>query len=132
MIPFYILYTCAVLPPAQPSVYVMSIEATSISLYWSVLVVTSSEVVWQVVSSSENVNSTREMTSGSLTSNNYTIELLESSTIYNITITLSNSAGSTDSQSILISTLTILTVTEKCNETQKFNCVQRNTLHIHH
>ena len=113
-----IFYTCAVEPPDKPSVYVTSIEATSITLFWSVSsdsVVTSSEVMWQMISNGGNVNSGKRMTSGRLTSDNYTIESLKSSTMYNITITLSNSVGNTNSQSVLISTLTILTVAENCS-----------------
>ena len=43
-------------------------------------------------------------TSGSLTDTSYTIEGLESTTIYTITVTVSNTAGSTDSQPIIVST----------------------------
>ena len=42
--------------------------------------------------------------SGSLTDTSYTIEGLESTTIYTITVTVSNTAGSTDSQPIIVST----------------------------
>ena len=45
-----------------------------------------------------------ERTSGSLTDTSYTIEGLESTTIYTITVTVSNTAGSTDSQPIIVST----------------------------
>ena len=81
---------------------VTSITATSISLSWSVpsgSVVTSSEVMWREASSG-----TSEGTSGSLTDTSYTIDQLESTTIYNITVTVSNTAGSTDSQPVIIST----------------------------
>ena len=89
--------------PGQPSVSaVTSITATSISLSWSVpsgSVVTSSEVMWREASSG-----TSEGTSGSLTDTSYTIDQLESNTDYNVTVTVSNTAGSTDSQPIIIST----------------------------
>ena len=87
--------------PGQPSVSVTSITATSISLSWSVpsgSVVNSSEVMWREASSGN------EGTSGSLTDTSYTIHQLESTTIYTITVTVSNPAGSTDSQPIIIST----------------------------
>ena len=42
--------------------------------------------------------------SGPLTDSSYTIEDLESTTIYTITVTVSNTAGSTDSQPIIVST----------------------------
>ena len=89
--------------PDQPSVSaVTSITATSISLSWSVpsgSVVTSSEVMWREASSG-----TSEGTSGSLTDTSYTIDQLESTTDYNVTVTVSNTAGSTDSQPVIIST----------------------------
>ena len=77
---------------------VTAITATSISLSWSVpsgSVVTSSEVMWREASSG-----TSEGTSGSLTDTSYTIDQLESTTIYTITVTVSNTAGSTDSHPI--------------------------------
>ena len=85
--------------PGQPCVSVTSITATSISLSWSVpggSVVTTSEVMWREASSGT--------TSGSLTDTSYTIDQLESNTIYTITVTVSNTAGSTDSQPVIIST----------------------------
>ena len=97
----------AVLLPAQPTVSVLSIEATSISLSWSVpsdSVVASSEVVWGVAISSGGGDGTRERTSGSLNGNSYTLESLESDSLYTIIIILSNVAGSTDSQPIFVST----------------------------
>ena len=96
------LYMHVVPAPGQPIVSaVTSITATSISLSWSVpsgSVVTSSEVMWREASSG-----TSEGTSGSLTDTSYTIDQLESTTI-TITITVSNTAGSTDSQPVIIST----------------------------
>ena len=81
---------------------VTTVTATSISLSWSVpsgSVVTSSEVMWREASSG-----TSEGTSGSLTDTSYTIDQLESTTIYTITVTVSNTAGTTDSQPVIIST----------------------------
>ena len=92
-------FLCVVSVPGQPRVSaVTSITATSISLSWSVpsgSVVTSSEVMWREASSG-----TSEGTSGSLTDTSYTIDQLESNTIYTITVTVSNTAGSTDSHPI--------------------------------
>ena len=93
---------CIVSASSQPSVSVTAITFTSISLSWSVpsgSVVTSSEVMWKEASSG-----TSEGTSGTLTDTSYTIDQLESTTIYNITVTVSNTAGSTDSQPVIIST----------------------------
>ena len=81
---------------------VTSITATSISLSWSVLsdsVVTSYEVMWR-----ETDSGATEMTSDSLTDTSYTIEQLDSTTIYTITVTASNTAGNTDSLPVIIST----------------------------
>ena len=67
---------------------VVSIAATSISLSWSVpsdSVVTSSKVTWQELS-----NGGITSTSGSITDTSYTIEELESTTIYNVTVTVAN------------------------------------------
>ena len=85
----------AVSLPGQPSVSVTSITATSISLSWSVpsdSVVTSYAVMWR-----ETDSGATEMTSGSLTDTSYTIEQLDSTTIYTITVTAANQAGNTDS-----------------------------------
>ena len=81
---------------------VVSITATSISLSWSVpsdSVVTSSKVTWQELSSSGIT-----YTSGSITDTSYTIGGLKSTTVYNITITVTNTIVSTDSHPIIIST----------------------------
>ena len=83
-----------VLVPGQPSIREVSITATTISLSWSVpgeSVVTSYEVMWQRSSSSAG-------TSGEITnsSTSYTIEGLESDTLYSITVRVANPAGSTD------------------------------------
>ena len=82
---------------------VASISATSISLSWSVpsdSVVISSQVIWQVVDSSIGAFGS----SGSLTDTSYTIEGLVTTTIYNITVIVTNTAGSTESQPIIVST----------------------------
>ena len=92
----------AVIVPGQPSVSVTSITATSISLSWSVpsdSVVTSYEVMWR-----ETDSGATEMTSGSLTDTSYTIEQLDSTTIYTITVTASNTGGDTFSLPVIIST----------------------------
>ena len=57
--------------------------------------VTSSEVMWREASSG-----TSEGTSGSLTDTSYTIDQLKTTTIYTITVTVSNIVGSTDSHPI--------------------------------
>ena len=93
---------CSVVVPGQPSVSVTSITATSISLSWSVPsgpVVTSYEVMWHEAGSGMT-----EMTSGSLTDTSYTIEQLDSTTIYTITVIAINSAGNTDGLPVIIST----------------------------
>ena len=82
---------------------VASISATSISLSWSVpsdSVVISSQVIWQVVDSSIGAFGS----SGSLTDTSYTIEGLVTTTIYNITVIVTNTAGSTESHPIIVST----------------------------
>ena len=87
-------FLCSVLLPGQPSVSVTSITAASISLCWSVPSgsVTSYEVMWR-----ETDSGATEMTSGSLTDTSYTIEQLDSTTIYTIIVTATNQAGDTDS-----------------------------------
>ena len=96
-------FLCSVLLPGQPSVSVSSITATSISLSWSDSVVTSYEVMWR-----ETDSGTTEMISGSLTDTSYTIEQLDSTTIYTVTVTATNQAGNTDSLPVIISTGTPL------------------------
>ena len=89
--------------PDQPSVRVTSITSTSISLSWNVpsgSVVTSYEVMWRALSSGDEANNDGG-TSGSITSTSYTIQKLKSFTIYNITLTVTNAAGSTVSQPII-------------------------------
>ena len=85
--------------PGQPIMSaVTSITATSISLSWSVpsgSVVTSSEVMWREASSG-----TSEGTSGSLTDTSYTIDQLESTTIYiSLSLYLTQSGALTANQS---------------------------------
>ena len=83
---------------------VSAITATSISLSWSVASgsVTRSEVVWR------ETDRGTESSSGSLTGTSYTIDQLESTTIYTVTVRASNVAGTTDSQLITFSTGIIL------------------------
>ena len=77
-----------------------SITASSISLSWSVAngSVASWEVVWR------ETDRGTESSSGSLTGTSYTIDQLESTTIYTVTVRASNVAGTTDSQPIIFST----------------------------
>ena len=85
----------------QVNVVVTAITATSISLSWSVVggSVARSEVVWR------ETDRGTESSSGSLTGTSYTIDQLESTTIYTVTVRASNAAGiATDSQSIIVST----------------------------
>ena len=57
-----------------------------------------SEVVWR------ETDRGAESSSGSLTGTNYTIDQLESTTIYTVTVRASNAARITDSQPITFST----------------------------
>ena len=86
--------------PGQVNVIVSAITATSISLSWSVASgsVARSEVVWR------ETDRGTESSSGSLTGASYTIDQLESTTIYTVTVRASNVAGTTDSQLITFST----------------------------
>ena len=81
-------------------VSVSSISATSISLSWSVASgrVASWEVVWRPTDRGI------ESTSGSLPGNTYTIHHLDSSTIYTVTVTATNAAGTTESTHMYFST----------------------------
>ena len=91
--------------PGQPTVSVTSTTATSISLSWSVpsgSEVTSYEVMWRALSSGDKANDDGGSgTSGSITSTSYTIQELESNTVYNITVTVTNAAGIAVSQPII-------------------------------
>ena len=92
--------------PSQPDVVVTTTTATSISLFWSVpsgSEVTSSEVMWRVISSSDDGSSSTS-SSGSIASTSYTIQELETNTLYLITVTVTNAAGSTVSQPVIITT----------------------------
>ena len=83
------------------NVVVTAITTTSISLSWSVVggSVARSEVVWR------ETDRGTEGSSGSLTGTSYTIDQLESTTIYTVTVRASNAAGfMTDSQPIIVST----------------------------
>ena len=97
--------------PGQPHITAISATATSISLSWASTgsVVTSYEVMWQALSSNTDTilgtDSDEESgTSGTITDTSYTIEELESTTIYNVTVTVTNAAGSSESHPIRITT----------------------------
>ena len=79
---------------------VSSITASSISLSWSVASgsVASWEVVWR------ETDRGTESSSGSLTGTSYTIDQLESTTIYTVTVRASNAVGTSNSQPITFST----------------------------
>ena len=82
---------------------ITSITSTSISLSWNALsgsVVTHYEVMWQALSDDGGSG-----TSGSITSTSYTIQELESNTVYSVTGTVTNAAGSTVSQPIIITSM---------------------------
>ena len=95
--------------PGQPSIIVTSITSTSISLSWSVpsgSVVTSYEVMWRALSRGDEANDDGGSgTSGSITSTSYTIQELESNTIYSVSVTVTNIAGTTVSQPINITSM---------------------------
>ena len=82
------------------SVSVSSITASSISLSWSVA--SGSVASWEVVR--RETDRGTESSSGSLTGTSYTIDQLESTTIYTVTVRASNVAGTTDSLPITFST----------------------------
>ncbi|CAI8037924.1 Receptor-type tyrosine-protein phosphatase F [Geodia barretti] len=86
--------------PRQVFVSVSSITATSISLSWSVSSgrVASWEVVWRPTDRGT------ESTSGPLSGTTYTIQQLDPSTNYTLTVSATNVAGTTDSTPILFST----------------------------
>ena len=64
--------------------------------------VTSYEVMWRAISSGDEANDDGGSgTSGSITSASYTIQKLESNTVYNITVTVTNAAGIAVSQPII-------------------------------
>ena len=86
--------------PGPVNVVVTAITDTSISLSWSVVggSVARSEVVWR------ETDRGTESSSGSLTGTSYTIDQLDSTTIYTVIVRASNAAGTTNSQLITIST----------------------------
>ena len=91
----------SVTPPGQVNVEVTAITATSISLFWSVVggSVVRSEVVWR------ETDRGTESSSGSLTATSYTIDQLESTTIYTVIVRASNAAGiMTESQPLTFPT----------------------------
>ena len=76
-----------------------AITATSISLSCGQCgSVARSEVVWR------ETDRGTESSSGSLTGTSYTIDQLESTTIYTVTVRASNVAGTTDSQLLVVPT----------------------------
>ena len=98
--------------PDKPSVNVDSTTATSISLSWTSTgsEVISSEVMWRAFnrggSTTKTDNDEGIGTSGSITSNSYTIENLKSGTNYSITVKVTNRAGSSTSNPITVFTYT--------------------------
>ena len=80
--------------PGVVSVSVSSITASSISLSWSVASgsVASWEVVWR--ETDRETDRGNENSSGSLTGTSYTIDQLESTTIYTVTVSVKLSKGS--------------------------------------
>ena len=100
--------------PGVVSVSVSSITASSISLSWSVASgsVASWEVVWR------ETDRGTESSSGSLTGTSYTIDQLESTTIYTVTVRASNAVGASSSQPITFSTgkhISFLTASSSCS-----------------
>ena len=90
----------------KPSISAVSNTASSISLSWSIprdSVVDSYEVTWEELSNDGGDIST----SGNITDTNYTLKKLQSTTIYNITVTVTNIFGTTHSHPIIISTGTL-------------------------
>ena len=59
--------------------------------------------MWRVISSSDDGSSSTR-SSGSITSTSYTVQELETNTLYLITVTVTNAAGSTVSQPVIITT----------------------------
>ena len=109
-----IIHTYPPVPaPGQPRINVTSISSTSISLSWSVpsgSVVTSYEVIWRALSSGDEANDDGGSgTSGSITSTSYTIQELESNTVYSVTVTVTNASGSTVSQPVIITSMRFAT-----------------------
>ena len=62
--------------------------------------------MWRALSSGDQANDDGGSgTSGNITSTSYTIQELESNTIYSVTVTVTNAAGSTVSQPIIITSM---------------------------
>ena len=95
----------SIIVPGRPSITTVNPSTSSISLSWSVpsgSVVTSYEVMWRALSSGDEANDDGGSgTSGSITSTSYTVQELESNTIYNITVTVINAAGIAVSQPVI-------------------------------
>ena len=95
--------------PDKLSVDIDSTTATSISLSWTSTgsEVISSEVMWRVFnrgSTTKTDDDEGSGTSGSITSNSYTVENLKGGTNYSITVTVTNRAGSSTSNPITVFT----------------------------
>ena len=59
--------------------------------------------MWRALSSSDEANDDGGSgTSGSITSTSYTIQELDNNNVYSVTVTVTNAAGSTVSQPIII------------------------------
>ena len=68
--------------------------------------------MWRALSSGDEANDDGgSETSGSITSTSYTIRELKSITVYSVTVTVTNAAGSTVSQPIIISSMIVSTNT---------------------
>ena len=87
---------------------VTSITTSAISLSWSVpsgVVANSYEVMWQALSDSNGSpigdDEGLSGTGGSINSTSYTVEGLESNTVYNITVTVNTAFQSSGSESII-------------------------------
>ena len=94
--------TVVVSSPGEVLVSVVSISATSISLSWSV---SSGGRVdsWEVaVRQPDNRGTTKS--SGPLSLTTYTISQLEPTTLYTLTVSATNVAGTTNSTPIIVST----------------------------
>ena len=118
---------CFVLVP-PPGVVSVSVSSTALS--WSVASdsVASSEVVWR------ETDRGTESSSGSLTGTSYTIDQLESTTIYTVTVRATNVAGTTDSHTIFISTGICRVADRVCshnaNTAPRSDCSELNTVPI--
>ena len=94
---YYYISAIVSAPPPQPIVNVSSKTAASISLSWSVpsaAEVTSSEVIWREASSDHGSRDG---------SSSYDVQDLDNTTIYAVSVTVTNEVGSTVSQPVFIS-----------------------------